>query len=371
MSLKGSIKTMPLADLLLFLADHESTGTLELSRGSDWTRLYFEQGRIISSSSSDPKEWLGHFLISKNRITEDQLTEAMQVQGRTRVMLGKILVMIGAVTEEELIEMLETKCAESILSLFLWDDAGFEFVDNELPQVRMIFTSLAAHPLVEKGLLRLEDWRRLTQEYPSILMRFDKTARPADDLDDLFIQTIYDLVDGHRTIGDIGLQVHASDYRVLHALDQLRKQNLISVSGQGPHQQAIGAIALSSEQLIETGKNKLIFGKWEEAINLFKYVVNRDHKNREAVSMLNEAESALLKYLYEEVLPPDSIPRLTRPLQLLVKEKLDEEERFLVSRINERWDIKTILAVVPLREIDALRAFKRLLDRHLIEVRKD
>ncbi len=209
--MKGSIKTMPLADLLLFLAAHESTGTLELSRGSDWNRLFFEQGRIISTSSSDPKEWLGHFLISKNRITEDQLTEAMQVQSRTRVMLGKILVMIGAVTEEELIEMLETKCAESLLSLFLWEDAGFEFVENDLPQVRMIPTSLAVHPLVEKGLLRLEDWKRLTHEYPSIMIRFARTAHPADDLDDPFFQTIYELVDGRRTIGDIGLQIHASN----------------------------------------------------------------------------------------------------------------------------------------------------------------
>lgn len=369
MGMKGSIKTMPLADLLLFLADHKSIGTLELSRGSDWTRLYFEQGRIISSSSSDPREWLGHFLISKNRITEDQLTEAMQVQSRTRVMLGKILVMIGAVTEEELIEMLETKCTESLLSLFLWEDAGFEFLDSELPQVRMIATSFAVQPLVEKGLLRLQEWKHLTREYPSILIRFARTARPADDLDDPFFQTIYGLVDGQRTIGDIGLQVHASNYRVLHALDQLRKQNRISVSGQGLQERPLGAIALSSEQIIETGKNKLVFGKWEEAINLFQYVVNREHDNREAVAMLNQAESGLLKHLYEEALPPDSIPRLTRPLQLLVKEKLDEEERFLVARINERWSIKTILSVVPLREIDALRAFKRLLDRHLIEVK--
>jgi len=371
MSLRGSIKTMPLADLLLFLADHDSTGTLELSRGSDWNRLYFEHGRIISSSSSDPKDWLGHFLISKNRITEEQLTEAMQVQSRTRVMLGKILVMIGAVLEEELLEMLETKCAESLLSMFLWEDAGFEFVDNELPEVRMIPTSFAVHPLVEKGLLRLEDWRRLSGEYPSLLIQFARTSRPADDLDDPFFRTIYGMVDGQRTIGAIGLQVHASNYRVLHALDKLRKQNRINVSGQGLQELPEVSISVSSEQMIEAARNKLVFGKWEEAINLFNYLVQRDPSNTEAVALLNEAEGLLLRYLNNEVLPPDSVPYLTRPLPLLIKEKLDEEERFLVARMNERWTIKMILAVVPLREIDALRAFKRLLDRHLIEVRKD
>ncbi len=155
------------------------------------------------------------------------------------------------------------------------------------------------------------------------------------------------------------------------ATSDCRFMRATSVSGQGRQERPIGAIALSSEQIIETGKNKLVFGKWEEAINLFQYVVNREQDNREAVTMLNEAESALLKHLYEEMLPPDFIPHLTRPLQLLVKEKLDEEERFLVARINERWSIKTILAVVPLREIDALRALKRLLDRRLIEVRQN
>src|SRR3990172_6167636 len=167
MSLKGNLRTMSLSDLLLFLTGRNSTGTLQLSLGNEWRRLYFEEGRIISSGSSNPTDWLGHFLIAENKITEAQLTRAMEVQEKTKVMLGKILVMIGAVTEEELLDMLEDKCEESLLGMFLWVDADFEFLDHELPAVRMIPTSMEVEPLVREGLRRLEEWKRLTKLYPS------------------------------------------------------------------------------------------------------------------------------------------------------------------------------------------------------------
>src|SRR5262249_17979340 len=153
----------------------------------------------------EPSEYLGHFLISEKKITEEQLTEALEVQKRTKVMLGKILVMIGAVSEEELLMMLENKCKESVFMMFLWEDAEFEFFDNQLPAVRLIPTSMEVEPVVIEGLKRRDEWRLLKEMYPSRQMVFTKADESTgqEQMVDRFVDAVYQLVDGERSTSDI------------------------------------------------------------------------------------------------------------------------------------------------------------------------
>lgn len=370
MSLKGNIKTMPLPDLIRFLCGRSGTGTLELTYESLWKRLYFEKGRMTSSGSSDPNEYLGHFLIAEGKITEDQLTQAMDVQQKTKVMLGKILVMIGAVTEEDMLNLLEIKCKETMYSMFFWEEAEFEFFDNQLPAVRLIPLSLDVEPLLQEGVRRLNEYKDLRQSYRSRDICFGKTSpAPADPgLDDPFAKRIYDFLDGQKTIAEIAMHTHGSDYKVLSCLEALKKRKLISIVSSGKQETPRELPRLKKDEMIQSGKNKLAFGKWDEAINLFQYVLHGDENHPEAKELLKRAENGLVQSIYEDAISPNATPRLARPLETLAKEKLSSEESFVVTRINERWDVKSILTITPLREVDALRILKRLLDRKIISV---
>ena len=362
---------MSLSDLLLFLTGRNSTGTLQLSLGNEWRRLYFEEGRIISSGSSNPTDWLGHFLIAENKITEAQLTRAMEVQEKTKVMLGKILVMIGAVTEEELLDMLEDKCEESLLGMFLWVDADFEFLDHELPAVRMIPTSMEVEPLVREGLRRLEEWKRLTKLYPSKEIRFDKNLEFVSDpvLRDSFAQKVYQLADRRNTIGDIILQTHAMDYKVLRALEGLKEKNLIRIVSYGPERaEEKGSHEIPPAQIIDTARERLAFGKWEEAINLCRYLLDHE-ENPEIRELLSKAEQGLIQTIYEEVVAPEAVLYAVIGPEALADERFTPEESFMVARVNSRLDLKSILNVTPLREVEALRIVKRLMDRKIIAVK--
>ncbi len=83
--------------------------------------------------------------------------------------------------------------------------------------------------------------------------------------------------------------------------------------------------------------------------------------------MLSIAEKGLTESIYQQV-KPDSVPKLVKTVPELLKEKFDPEENFLISRINGRWNLKMILTVTPLREVDSLSALKRLLDRKIISL---
>jgi len=370
MSLKGSVKTMPLAELMLFLGRNGNTGTLELTRANAWHRIYFERGKIISSSSSDPRERLGHFLISENKITEEQLRQAMEVQEKTKVMLGKILVMIGAVSEEELLKMLESKFTESLFSMFLWDEADFSFLDDELPSVRLIPTYLEAGPVVEEGRKRCLEWKRLRQVYPSQDIRFKKNASTISSamLSDLFVRNVYELIDDQHTIGDIVMQTHGTEPKVLFALEELKKKRLIAISGVASESYESIPSNIPDHKMLEMGKNKLAFGKYEEAINLFQYVIDHDEQSEDARALMVQAQEGLVRQIYDEVVSPTSVLQLKTPMDALAKEKLNSHETFIVARINGRWDVTAILRITPLPEVDALRVIKRLIDRNIVSL---
>ena len=60
-------------------------------------------------------------------LTEEQFMKAYATQKQTKVFLGKILVMIGLVTEQAVLSALNMKFRESLLDAFAWTDGEFHF----------------------------------------------------------------------------------------------------------------------------------------------------------------------------------------------------------------------------------------------------
>ncbi|MEE9562287.1 MAG: DUF4388 domain-containing protein, partial [Thermoanaerobaculia bacterium] len=133
MSITGNLKTMELAELLEWLHRGRKTGTLFVDNGQVEKKIYFDKGSIVSSAASNPKEHLGHFLVTHGHIDEITLAQAVEMQQENKMLLGKILVTIGAISEKNLNRMLRTKAEESIYELFTWSEGDFNFVEDELP----------------------------------------------------------------------------------------------------------------------------------------------------------------------------------------------------------------------------------------------
>ena len=95
MSISGNLRTLSFTELLQWLSQGTKTGTLVVAREDVEKRVFFENGTIISTASNNPKEYLGHFLLSHGLIDEMILAKAMEMQEDSKIMLGKILVTIG------------------------------------------------------------------------------------------------------------------------------------------------------------------------------------------------------------------------------------------------------------------------------------
>ena len=168
MGITGNLETMQLAELLQWLSQSKKTGTLVIDDDAVEKRIFFRDGRIISSASSDPREYLGQFMINHGHLTDEELTGAMQMQERTGMLLGKILVSIGSIDEKEVHRLLQLKAEEAIFDIFSWPAGNFEFLDGELPSQEMIPISLDVTGLVMEGARRVDEWSRIRSVVPSL-----------------------------------------------------------------------------------------------------------------------------------------------------------------------------------------------------------
>ena len=367
--LTGSLKTMSLPDLLQWAGSGRKTGTLSLKSGPLHKRIYFKDGAIIGSSSNDTREYLGQFMLSEGIITEQQLKDAFDLQAQTKVMLGRILVKKGLVSEPKVSEILRLKAEETIYSLFLWADSDFVFLENELPPGDQVLISIRVEDVLMEGLRRYDTSKKIRQLLPhnGVILKKTTTPLPPDISSKAFPKRIYDMVDSRRSLADITLETHASEYNVCQVLYVMVQKGYLEV-GKGTAQKAARQPADSPQALMEAAKELIKSGDSEGALVILEKARRATGKNPEMNALIQVAEEHFIDKAYRHYLPPKKIPVLKKPLESLVNQDLSPEEGFLVSRVNGSWDLRSIITISPLREVDALRAFKKLRERGIIDL---
>src|SRR5580765_979751 len=167
MGVSGTLKSMSPGDLLQWLSLGQKTGTLLLRNKVVEKKIFFRNGRVISSASNDPREYLGQFLMSHGFITEQELMKAMEVQQQSGILLGKILVMIDVINETDLHRLMRLKAEEEIYDIFLWREGEFQFVDDELPTMEMIPLQVDVTGIIMEGTRRVDEWQRIREIIPN------------------------------------------------------------------------------------------------------------------------------------------------------------------------------------------------------------
>ncbi len=373
--LTGNLETMSLPDLLQWASRGRKSGTLVLQQGSVAKRIYLRHGLIVGSSSNDPRDYLGQVLLSEGMINETHLRTAMEQQGRSGVMLGRILVQAGLVTEARVAAVLRLKAEETIYSLFLWNDAEFEFVEGELSPSEQVLISMAVEGILLEGVRRYDTARRIRDLLPHNRLVLAHTDRPLtpDIAGKPFPRRLYDLIDGRRTIAEVILEAHASEFNVIQVLFVLvQRRHLAVLQERAEVPAAASELPATSADApagtLAAAQEHLKRGDPEEALNLLEGMRAAGVRTPEVQALHHEAERYFVERAYRYFLPPDKIPVLKRPIETLVNEALSPEEFFLVSRVNGAWDLRSIMSISPLREVDALRALKRLRERGVIDL---
>ena len=367
MGLKGSFATMALPDLLQWLSGAGQSGVLSVSDGRYRKQVVFKDGRVVSCSSDDPREYLGQFLLSTNTISEDQLRQAMETQRSTGVMLGKILLMVNAITEVQLRQALTRKAEEALFGLFLWKDGSFEFEESEPDLEAILPLSIKVENILLEGLRRYDELQVILQAFSSkdfVLARTDAPV-PEELATRPDVRHLLDVVDGQRSLTEICLELRQSEFKVSRVAYALYKRGCLTVveeaSDTDGDQRTLVGDDLHDEvqRLVEAQKH-------EEAMELLRAAVETRGHDLNLQARLDEVEAAFVERAYRHFLPPDQILDLQVPLTELTDQDLTPQEIFLLSRINGAWSVNDIVTISPLREVDALRVLKTLRERGVV-----
>ncbi len=373
MAITGNLETMSLAELLQWLANGRQTGTLIVNNGSVEKKIFIRDGAVLSSSSSDPRGFLGHFLVSKGVISEDDLAKAMAIQSEQGKLLGEILVEGGAIEQEMLDHMLRLKAEENIYDLFAWEDGNFDFLDDELPEYELIPMSANITGLVMEGMRRIDMSKEMEKVIPSTQC-VPVSVGPLLDEDEMDFgwRGVLEAVDDDRSVEDICLHTHSSEFFVCDVLFRKMKEGKIKIVRPrviAPDPQAPAAPAAkkdadagptNAQALISEAMVHLKLGVYEAAARHLGAATSLDPHNRELALVIKELESEVMFGLENDGVKYEKVPVLETTLDDLRAMSFSPEEGFILSRINGTSDIASIVKISPLSELDCLLVFWKL-----------
>ena len=130
----GTIRAVPLSDILEDLRRRKKTGTLTVCRDNVSKSIYLEDGQVIFAASTDPGDWLGESLVKTGKLSQEKLDHALRLYNKHAGLkkMGAILVESGLVPPKELFTGLKIQVRDIIFSLFLWPDGDYRF-EGRLP----------------------------------------------------------------------------------------------------------------------------------------------------------------------------------------------------------------------------------------------
>lgn len=423
MGFYGNLNTMSVPELLGWVEVGRKTGTLEVENDKIIKRIMFQSGRMVGCSSNDPATLMGQFLLARGAITREVLSQAMRRQEQSEKNLGAVLIEMGAIEQAHQDAFVAAKIDETIYGLFDWAEAVFRFHTDAQADSNAVELDLGIPDVIEKGMRRSAE-RELLREViddPGIVLRRTAEDEPAEILASQAARRIYGLIDGNKTVKEILLHSHAPEFMVtkfLTALVQSESVEVVEVktepgeveaaedpaaellfddlldsvdsiepetTAEAPPELGVSpedrreyhALANKTpqdsrelQQEINVALQLLSGGRPEAALELLNAMTVAHPADLSLRQLVNNAERDFCKQTLDNELSPTHVPTRTRASEGVVKQEVSAEESFMLEQIDGVTDIKALLWVSPMREVDSLRTLRRMIGRGWIEVRQ-
>jgi hypothetical protein len=134
-----------------------ATGRVVFRRDEIETVVFFDAGRPVFASSSEPRDRMGELLVREGKITASQYERCQTVVTESGRRMGEILVDLGYLKRRELLPAVRRHVEDIVYALFGWDRGKFQILLDSQPSAERI--RLSRHPaaLVLEGVRRKLD----------------------------------------------------------------------------------------------------------------------------------------------------------------------------------------------------------------------
>ena len=274
MSLEGTLRDFSLADILQLVSLQHKTGLLTVRGSTDTVTLGFLDGMLVSAESSAQRldTRLGTVLVKTRRLAAESLARALEIQAQTLQRLGFILLKNGFCSVLDLRDGLDIQIKRIAYGLFRWTDGDYVFEQTEQVDYDAESTTpIAVERLLMEGARMIDEWPIVEKVVWSLDIVYQKVpvaqpVIPAEDedavedvedsslarrarekrLDPIRVSraewSVYELVDGRRTVADINETAFLSEFDGCKACFDLVSRGLIEESAPRPEELPPGAL---------------------------------------------------------------------------------------------------------------------------------
>ncbi len=202
---RGDLKDN-LPHLLAAFYQAKETGELGLQKGQVKKIIYFESGMPVFALSNLVADRLGQFLVRAGKIDEQTLKQAAEEAATTRQRTGDVLILMGALTDEERLYYVGQQIKSILYSVFAWEEGSFTL--SFQARARKEAIKLDIHPanLIMRGVKKLYKPERLKRLMPENV-RPVPSQEPSFNLSDVELQSweahLLPRCDGSKTVADL------------------------------------------------------------------------------------------------------------------------------------------------------------------------
>lgn len=189
MGLKGNLSTSKLADVFHELSSSGSTGLLRIQAPDGARFVEIQDGSISIVARGPSRVPIGDLLLARGLISEDELRKALEAQKASGMLLGQVLMDIGAVDAEGLEAALRFQVEEEIGDLFMLRSGDYDFLANANLDAKMAlgggFMRLKLDPnqLLADFAQKKGEWQKFEERIHSQDMLFHLTEPGRELLD--------------------------------------------------------------------------------------------------------------------------------------------------------------------------------------------
>jgi DNA-binding response OmpR family regulator len=202
---RGELKDN-LPQLLAAFYITKETGELGIQKGQVKKVIYFEGGMPVFALSNLMADRLGQFLVRAGKIDEATLKHAAEEAATHKQRTGDVLILMGALTEEERLYYVGQQIKSILYSVFAWEEGIFTL--SFQARARKEAIKLDIHPanLIMRGIKKLYKPDRLKRLLPESA-KLMPSAEPSFNLSDVELQAweahLLPRCDGSKTVGEL------------------------------------------------------------------------------------------------------------------------------------------------------------------------
>ncbi len=171
MALEGSLRDFDLFSLFNMIKIQGKNGTLVLSQGQEFVKVFFENGEIVGCDSNQVRmeDRLGTMLVRLGRLTGEELLSMVQVQRQTLKRMGTLLLESGKVTAADLQDALFSQATAILHRSFRWVEGDYRF-DSFLPADldREHFVPIPVDTILMEAARIQDEWPEVERRLPGL-----------------------------------------------------------------------------------------------------------------------------------------------------------------------------------------------------------